>query len=89
MTTEQAFDLFSQFATATLYLAGPILAVAVLAGTLVGVAQTATQVNEPSISYGVKVAALVGLLLIAGPALAEKLTTYTRTAFASIAHVRQ
>lgn len=89
MTSDQAFDLFTQFTTATLYLAGPVLAVAVLAGTLVGVAQTATQVNEPSISYGVKVAALVGFLLLAGPVLAEKLTTYTRATFASIAHVRQ
>lgn len=88
MTTDQAFDVFNQFATATLYLAGPVLAVAVIAGTTVGVAQTATQVNEPSVSYGVKVAALVGFLLLAGPLLAEKLTSYTRSTFASIAHVR-
>jgi flagellar biosynthetic protein FliQ len=89
VTSDQALDLFTGFVTATLYLVGPVLAVAAIAGTLIGIVQTATQINEPSIGYAVKVAALIGLMLVVGPTLAEKMISYTRVTFERVGHVVQ
>jgi len=89
MTSDQALDLFTGFVSVTLYLVGPVLAVAAITGTLIGIAQTATQVNEPSIGFAVKVTALVGLLLIGGPTLAERMISYTRHCFERVSHVVQ
>ncbi len=87
MTNDHALQLISTFVQTTLAATGPVLGVALVVGTGVGVLQTATQVNEPSIAYAVKVAGLVALLLVAGPALAEKVLSYTRATFGDVAHV--
>jgi flagellar biosynthetic protein FliQ len=87
MTNDHALQIVSTFVQTTLVATGPVLGVALVIGTGVGVMQTATQVNEPSISYAIKVAGLVGLLLVAGPALSEKVVSYTRASFSDIAKV--
>ncbi len=87
MTSDHALQIISSFVSTSLVAIGPVLVVALVVGTGVGVLQTATQINEPSIAYAMKVAGLVALLLIAGPALAEKVVSYTRTTFADVANV--
>jgi flagellar biosynthesis protein FliQ len=87
MTTDGAITLLSKFGETGLYVAVPLLAVAAIVGVLVGVIQTATQINEPAIAYASKVAAIVALTLLAGPAMADKLLGYTKDSFGSIAHV--
>jgi len=87
MTTDGAITLLSKFGEIGLYVAIPLLAVAAIVGVLAGVVQTATQINEPAIAYAAKVAAIVALALLAGPAMADKLLGYTKDSFGSIAHV--
>ncbi len=71
----------------TLWISGPLLAIALVAGLLVGVAQTVLQINEASVSFVVKVAALVGVLVVLGPVLASKVVDYTRGSLQAIEHV--
>ncbi len=87
MTTDGAISLLSRFGETGLYVALPLLAVAAVVGVVVGVLQTATQINEPAIAYAAKVAGVVALALVLGPAIADKLLTYTKDSIGSVAHV--
>jgi flagellar biosynthetic protein FliQ len=87
MTLDQAIALVSNLFRTTLYVAGPLLAVAIVAGVVVGIVQTATQVNEASISFLVKVAAVVAVGAALGSQLATLALDYTRVSFAAIAEV--
>jgi flagellar biosynthetic protein FliQ len=87
VTTDQAVALVTHLLRTTLFVAGPLLAVALIAGIIVGVVQTATQVNEASISFLVKIAAVVAVGLALGSQLATHVLDYTRTSFEAIGEV--
>jgi len=87
VTVEHALTLLLAFLQAAIVLVGPVLAVAAVIGTLTGVLQTATQIQEPSIAYAAKVLGIVVLLLFAGPAMIDKALSYTKTCFADVARV--
>lgn len=59
------------------YLAGPILAVIMVIGVLVGVFLAATQINEPTISFVPKFLGTGLTLMILGPWLLRQLETFT------------
>jgi flagellar biosynthetic protein FliQ len=87
MTPDQAVALVSNLFRTTLYVAGPLLAVAMVIGVAVGIVQTATQVNEASISFLVKVAAVVAVGAALGSHLATIVLDYTRTSYSAIGDV--
>jgi flagellar biosynthesis protein FliQ len=87
MNADQALEIMLEAFRVTLYIAGPVLGIALVAGVLVGVAQTVLQVNESSISFVVKVAAIIGVLAAVGPTLATKMIDYTRGSLQSIERV--
>ncbi|MBX3196772.1 MAG: flagellar biosynthetic protein FliQ [Labilithrix sp.] len=87
MNGDQALAMVLEALRVTLWVSGPILAVALIAGLLVGVAQTVLQINEASVSFVVKLAALVGVLVVLGPMLASKVVDYTRGSLQAIEHV--
>jgi len=84
---DQALALVMDALMATLWASGPILAITLVAGLLVGVGQTVLQINEQSVSFVVKIAALIAVLVGAGPALAGKLVDYTRGSLRAVEHV--
>ena len=87
MSSDQALGMILEALRVTLWVCGPILLIALIAGLLVGVAQTVLQINESSVSFVVKVAAVIAVLVVLGPVLATKLTDYTRGSLQSIEHV--
>lgn len=87
MSSAHAMDLLVRLLQTTMFAVGPLLAVALLAGVLVGVLQTATQINEASISFLVKVLAVVAMGVIVGPALARHVVDYTKATWSSVAEV--
>jgi len=87
MNGDQALGMVLEALRVTLWLSGPVLAVALVAGLVVGVAQTVLQINEASVSFVVKVAAVIGVLVILGPLLATKIVDYTRGSLEAIEHV--
>ena len=87
MNGDQALAMVLEALRVTLWLSGPVLAVALVAGLVVGVAQTVLQINEASVSFVVKVAAVIAVLVVLGPMLASKIVDYTRGSLQSIEHV--
>lgn len=73
--------------TTVLYVAGPLLAAALVSGIAIGIAQTVTQVNEQSLSFIVKLV-FVGVVLVGlGSALANHLVAFTGRCFAGVESV--
>jgi len=79
--------LIADLLRTVLYVAGPILVVSLLAGVLVGIIQTATQINEASVSYVVKVVAVGAVLIVLGPRLAQEAVGYARQNLKAVATV--
>ena len=87
MNSDQATMLIADLLRTTLYVAGPILLVSLMAGVLVGIIQTATQINEASVSYVVKVVAVGAVLIVLGPRLAQQAVGYARQNLKAVATV--
>ncbi len=87
MTTEAALALLLGLIEAAVRIAGPLLAVSLTAGLIVGILQAATQLNEGSVSFVVKVTAVVATLLITGSSIAAFAVQYTRSSLLAIEHV--
>jgi flagellar biosynthesis protein FliQ len=87
MSADGAVILMATLLRVVAFVAGPILLASLLAGVAIGIVQTATQINEASISYVVKAAAVVLVVVVLGPTLAAYTVTYARTSFESIERV--
>lgn len=87
MSPDHALALLQGLLQTTIVIAGPLLGAALLAGVAMGVVQTATQINEASLGYVVKVMATILALLLFGPMIAEKIVSYTRQSFEAVSTV--
>ena len=87
MTSAQALDLFAHLLRVVLVVAGPPLMMSLVAGLVVGILQAATQINEASISFVVKISTVGTLLVVLGPMLVANVVDYTRSTFMAIEHV--
>jgi len=70
-----------------LWVGGPLLVTVLVVGVVVGVVQAATQINEPTIAFVAKAAALTAALFALGAMLLSYLVDYTTTLFRSIPHL--
>lgn len=89
MSSDQALTLIIAFFRVSIMISAPILIASLIAGVLVGIIQTATQINESSVSYIVKVVAVIATVLFVGPAMSAEMMRYTRASFGAIATVVQ
>ncbi len=87
MTTESALGLMVGLIMTAVRVAGPLLLASLVAGLIVGVMQAATQLNESSVSFVVKVASVLAVLMLTGPAIAGLVVEYTRNSLLAIEHV--
>jgi len=87
MNIDQALALMTDLIKTTIFVGGPVLAAALIGGVLIGIEQTATQVNEASIAFVVKAACVMFVLLIGGTSLASRTVQYTRETFSRISDV--
>jgi flagellar biosynthetic protein FliQ len=71
------FTLAQEAITITLMLAGPILLVSLLIGILVSIVQAATQINEVTLSFVLKMVGILAVLVFLGAWMFEKITSYT------------
>ncbi len=65
-------------------ISAPILLASLAVGLIVSILQAATSIQEPTLSFVPKIAAVLGLLLLLGPWLATSMVDYTRALFQSI-----
>ncbi len=67
--------------TVILRVGGPVLAVALAVGVVMSIVQAVTQINEPTLAFVPKVAAICGALILAGPFMFAALNDYARAMF--------
>jgi flagellar biosynthesis protein FliQ len=87
MTTSGAIELFRNAIIVAAQIAGPALIAALIVGIVIGILQTATQINEPSLSFLLKLAAIVVAFAAVGPYAVTRMVEYTRTCVGSISEV--
>jgi flagellar biosynthetic protein FliQ len=73
--------LLRETVTVVLKIGGPPLVAALLAGLVMSLVQAVTQVNEPTLAFVPKVAAVVGTLVLLGSFSMVVLGDFTRLLF--------
>ncbi|MAJ07453.1 MULTISPECIES: flagellar biosynthetic protein FliQ [Ponticaulis] len=76
MTSDQALYFLTEMLAAALFVAGPILLATLLVGLIVSVIQVTTQIQEITLSYVPKILATGILLVVLGPWMLSKLTSF-------------
>ena len=84
MTPETTMEIARHGLWITILLAGPLLAAALVVGVVVGLFQAATQINEATLSFVPKLAAIALALMVAGGWMLGLLVDYTRELYQSI-----
>ncbi len=79
-----ALDVAKSALQTMLLVAGPLLAVALVAGLLVSIFQALTQINEATLSFIPKILAIGASLLIFGPWMIRVMTTFTTNLYSNI-----
>jgi flagellar biosynthetic protein FliQ len=84
MDTSMVVELGQQALWMTVLISAPLLGVALLVGLVIGILQAATSINEATLSFIPKVAALAVTLAIVGGWQINMLVEYTRSVFMRI-----
>jgi len=87
MTPDTVMELAQQTLMAIGTICVPVLVTGLVAGLIVSIFQAATQVSESTLSFLPKIAAVGGILMLAGNWLIEQLTTFTTQIISRIAEV--
>ncbi|MGE4234016.1 MAG: flagellar biosynthesis protein FliQ [Bacteriovoracia bacterium] len=77
MSEEFILTLGQDALKTTVFLAGPLLFVAMITGILVSFLQAITQINEATLTFIPKIIAISIILVVAGPWMIETITSYT------------
>ena len=84
MDTATVVDLGRQALWMTVLISAPLLAVALFVGLVIGVLQAATSINEATLSFIPKLAAMAIALAVLGGWQLTTLVDYTRSIFQRI-----
>jgi flagellar biosynthetic protein FliQ len=84
MSPEMVMDLAYRGMRITLFVAAPLLGVALAIGLLVSLFQAATQINESTLSFIPKILGICAVLVLAGPMMMALLVDFTRELFNSL-----
>ena len=87
MNSAAAVDLLRAALLVTAHIAGPVVLATLCIGLLLGVFQTATQVQEQSISFVGKLLAVICVFVVLGPEALQVTIEYMRSQFMGIAGV--
>lgn len=85
MTQEGIIAVGQQAIVMMLLMAGPLLLASLVVGLLVSIFQAVTQVNELTLTFVPKIAAMVVVLIVLGPWMLQVFGGYTASVFTSIA----
>jgi flagellar biosynthetic protein FliQ len=78
MSPEFVLTMAHRAMVVALLLSGPLLLVALAVGLVVSMFQAATQINEATLTFIPKVAAILAVLVIAGPWMLGTMLDYMR-----------
>lgn len=81
MNAEVAIDLFKTTMMFALYMVAPFLIVVLVVGLISSLMQSVTSIQEQTLTFAPKLAALAGLLIVLAPWLLRSLTEFAITMF--------
>lgn len=84
MTNQQVVDIILALLYITVEISLPLLGVAMIIGLLVSIFQAATQINESTLSFLPKIAAMIVVLIMLSPWMIRKLNDYTHQVYEKI-----
>ena len=84
MTEAYVISFAQSAAMITLILAGPVLITSLLIGLLVSIFQTATSINEATLTFIPKIVGVALVLAILGSWMAQKLIAFSTNVFTSL-----
>ncbi len=84
MTNQQVVDIILSLLYITVEISLPLLGVAMIIGLFVSIFQAATQINESTLSFLPKIAAIIAVLIILSPWMLRKLNDYTHQVYEKI-----
>jgi flagellar biosynthetic protein FliQ len=84
MDDTMVLEIASQAMMAAAKLAAPVLLTSLTVGLLVGLIQSATQLNEPTLAFVPKFIAVGGVLLLSGGWMMQEMVSFTEGLFESI-----
>ena len=84
MDTAMVVDLGRESLLVAVMIASPMLGVALAVGLLIGIVQAATSINEMTLSFIPKIAALVIVMIVLGSWQISVLVDFTRRLFERI-----
>lgn len=87
MNIEQAVELLRGLIGTLLMIVSPILLVAVGVGLVVSLVQSATSIQEQTLSFVPKLLAVAALLVVSAPWILKTLMQFTTTHIAKMAEV--
>ena len=70
-----------------LLIAGPMLIVSVVVGLVIAILQATTSIQEQTLTFVPKIAAMLGVLVLIGPWIVSTLVDFTRRLFESISTI--
>ncbi len=84
MDSATVVDLARQALWMTMLISGPLLAVGLLVGLVVGIFQAATSINEQTLSFITKILAIGLTMALAGGWMINTMVDYTKSIFTRI-----
>lgn len=87
MNSQQVIDLTTGLIYATAELSMPMLFTALIVGLVISIFQAATQINEATLSFLPKIAAMLIVLVITAPWMIQKITNYTTSLYKRIPEI--
>jgi type III secretion HrpO family protein len=88
MTPADLMEITREGLYLAVLLVGPPVIASAVAGLVVAVIQTATQVQEQTVSFAARAIAVVASLIAAGPWIGAQLRDFTATVLAAIPSVQ-
>ena len=77
MTPEQIVGVGKEALFVAIQIAGPILLISLVLGLIISIFQAVTQIQEMTLTFVPKLAALVVIVLLAGKSIAAVMINYT------------
>jgi len=78
VTIDQATDLIRNALLLVLLVSAPMLLIGLVVGILISLLQAVTQIQEQTLTFIPKIAAMVGAAIILMPWIGQRLTEYTQ-----------
>ncbi len=84
LDTALVIDLGREALWVAVLIAGPLLGIALIVGLVIGIIQAATSINEMTLSFIPKIAALVAVLVLFGSWQVSVIVDFTRKLYERI-----